>query len=64
MEDDLQSPILTPNSMLLGRKTATLEEYLDEDDEGNWKKDRGILQEAKMRPGKWSTLKLCENQMI
>ena len=38
MLDALQHPILPPNSMLLERKIATLEEYPDKDNEVNWMK--------------------------
>ena len=37
VEDDLQYPISTHNSKLLGKKTGALEEYPDEDGKGNWK---------------------------
>lgn len=36
MLDALQHPILPPNSMLLERKIATLEECPDKDNEANW----------------------------
>ena len=38
IEDDIQYPILTPHSTLLGRDTAMLEEDPEEDDKNSWKK--------------------------
>ena len=38
IEHDIQYPILTPNSMLLGRDTVMLEEDPEEDDRNSWKK--------------------------
>ena len=38
IEDDIQYPILTPNSMLLGRDTVMLEEDPEEYDKNSWKK--------------------------
>lgn len=38
VEDNLQYPILPPNSMLLEIVTPRSEEYPDEDDESNWKR--------------------------
>ena len=67
MENDREYPMLIPNGMLLGRETATLEEYPDEDDESNWKRRQSILQNAKMRPGnnkKGSTLQLYKNDIM
>ena len=67
MENDLEYPMLIPNGMFLERETATLEEYPDEDDESNWKRRQGILQNAKIRPGnnkKGSTLQLYKNDIM
>ena len=41
----LQYPILTPNSMILGRETATLKEYPN--DEDNWKRRRRYVARCK-----------------
>ena len=38
IEDDIENPIFTPNSMLLGRDTVMLEEDPEEDDRNSWKK--------------------------
>lgn len=65
MEDDHQYPISTSNSMLLGRLTATLGEYPDEDVKGNWKRRQRYV--ANMQPGKDGkqiTLTLDNNDTI
>ena len=38
IKGNIQYPILTPNSMLLGRDTVMLEEDPEEDDRNSWKK--------------------------
>ena len=48
-----------PNRMLLGRETATLEEYPDEDDEGNWKRRQRFIPRCKDVP--W---KRCERHYL
>ena len=40
IKDDIQYPILTPNSMLLGRDTVILEEDSEEEDDQNSRKKR------------------------
>ena len=40
IEDDIQCPILTPNSMLLGRETVMLEKDPEVDDRNSWKKTK------------------------
>ena len=47
MEDDIQYPILTPNSMLLGWDTVMLEEDLEEDDRKSWKKRQNYIVRCK-----------------
>lgn len=36
MKDDIQYPVLTPNSMILGRETAVLEENPEDEHESDW----------------------------
>ena len=48
IEDNIQYPILTPNSMLLGRYTVMLEEDLEEEDDRNsWKKCQKYIARCK-----------------
>ena len=47
IEDNIQYPILTPNSMLLGRYTVMLEEDLEEDDRNSWKKRQKYIARCK-----------------
>ena len=37
-KDDIQYPVLTPNNIILGRETTTLEENPEDVDESDWKK--------------------------
>ena len=36
MKDDIQYSVLTPNSMILGRETAVLEENPEDEHESDW----------------------------
>ena len=47
IEHDIQYPILTPNSMLLGRDTAMLEEDPEENDKNSWKKRQKYIVRCK-----------------
>ena len=38
IEDDIQYPVLTLSSKILGRKATVLEENTEDEDENDWKK--------------------------
>ena len=47
IEDDIQYPVLTPNSMILGRDTAALQENPKDEDESDWKKRQRYIKRCK-----------------
>ena len=47
IEDDIQYPILTSNTMLLGRDILMLDEDLEEDDKNSWKKRQKYIVRCK-----------------
>ena len=51
IEDDIQKPIFTPNSMLLGRDTVMLEEDPEEDDKNSSKKRQKYI--VRCKDGAW-----------
>ena len=54
IEDDIQYPILTSDSMLLGRDTVMLEEYPEEDERNSWKRrQKYIVRRKKAAWRRW-----------
>ena len=42
IEEVIEYPVLTPNSIITGRETTALEENCKDEDESDWKKRRYI----------------------
>ena len=47
IEDDIQYPVLTLSSMILGRKATVLEENTEDEDENDWKKRQRYMKRCK-----------------
>ena len=47
IEDDIQYPVLTLSSMILGRKATVLEENPEDEDESDWKKRQRYMKRCK-----------------
>ena len=53
IEDDIQYPVIRPNSMIHGREKTVLEENPEDEDESDWKKRQRYIKRSKDLTWRW-----------